>query len=190
MGFMTKEQLVDGLANYGYPLLMPKSNKPEEVLENLLDQEDPRFLEGFPVVLLGAFQDKEVLEWEMENWKPEMFSKKIQTRLLYLVAVSFLLFNRYHVEKKYSLRALKLLRKFPDGEKFSQKDLKGLEESNAVDFGGAAFSYERFRNTFETYVVWASTKQGVEQKRHSLEQDLLLSVIFTPRQKMLLKKKL
>lgn len=190
MNVMTKDQLADSLANYGYPLLMPESNKPEEVLENLLVQDDQRLLEGFPVVFLSALQEKEILEWETDHWNPNKLSKKLQTRLLYLLAVSFLLFNRYHVDKKYAARTLNLLHKLPRGREFSRKDFKKIEESNDVNFHGTDFSFERFRNVFETYVVWASGKPAVEQKRQALEQDLLLSELFTPCQKMLLNKKM
>lgn len=190
MSAMTKEQLLDSLASYGYPLLLPKDNEPEEVLENLSRQEDHRLLEGFPVVFLSALQSKEPLEWEGEKWQPEKLPKKARTQLLYLVAVSCLLFERYQVEKTYTARALKLLHKLPNGRELSRKAFKELAEANTVHFGGTDFSFERYRNTFETYVVWSAKKQSTELKKHSLEQELLLSEIFTPRQKVLLRKKL
>ncbi len=190
MTLMTKDQLLENLASYGYPLLMPKSNKAEDLLENLLEQDDHRFLEGFPVVLLNALQNTDRLEWEQADWNPSKYSEKTRTRLLHLLSLSCFLFNRYHVGNPYNSRALKLVNKFPNGRGVSQKAVEQFEHSEGGNFNGTDLNFERFKNTFETYVVQSFKTQEVDQQRNLYERELLLSQLFTARQKGLLRKKL
>ena len=60
-----KNQLMDQLAQHGYALLRPKSAESgEKLLVSLLQQNDMRLLEGFPVVLADVMNKYERLEWE------------------------------------------------------------------------------------------------------------------------------
>jgi len=190
MTLMTKDQLLENLASYGYPLLMPTVNKPEDVLENLLEQDDFRLLEGFPVVLLNALQNTNRLEWEMEDWNPTQYSEKMRTRLLYLLSLSAVLFKSFQVENAYQSRLLQVLHKLPNGRDLSQKVFRQLEDSGVIHFDGLSLNYDRFKNTFETYVVQSFKTQEVDQQRNLYERELLLSQLFTARQKGLLRKKL
>ena len=187
---MTKDQLLENLAGCGYPLLRPAANKAEEVLESLLEQEDYRLLEGFPVVLMNLLKAKEPSEWEEADWNVRRLSKKVRARLPYLLALSFLLFKSYRVGGGCLARTSKLLMKLPNGNKVFQAVSKPFLKSEPVGFDGFKFSPERLKNTFQTYALQSTQSKELEQKRRVLERELLLSEIFTPRQKMLLKKKL
>lgn len=192
MNTLTKDQLADHLADYGYPLLHPSFHKPEDVLESLLEQDEFRFLEGFPVVLANVLKDKEPFDWERPRWRPDHFSKKARRRLPYLLALSYFLFKTY-LEKSYpSSRLLKLLFQLPRGAKAFKQVEKSFTKSEPVKAGDEEFSTERLKNTFQTYMTQMSTPQKdekLEQKKHALELELLLSEVFTPRQKTLLRKK-
>ncbi|MBI3307610.1 MAG: hypothetical protein HYZ84_07390 [Candidatus Omnitrophica bacterium] len=191
MDKMTKDQLLDNLASYGYPLLMPASNKPEELLENLLEQDDVRLLEGFPVVFTNMLKEKEELKWEKVDWQPNLLSRKAQTRLPFLLALTVLLFQFNKVEKKYEERTEKVLFKFHNGKEVLTYAAVPFAKSEPVKFDEFEFSPERLENTFKTYVLEASSKnKDLEDRRHDLELELLLSEIFTPRQKTLLRKKM
>ena len=117
MSLMTKEQLLENLAKYGYPLLEPESDKPEEVLKTLLEQKDYRFLEGFPVVFVNALRAKDQLEWETSDWSPNFYSKRAKTLLPHLLAFTLLLFKFYKVGETFERRTSKLLSKFRSGKK-------------------------------------------------------------------------
>lgn len=186
---LANDVLLENLAEYGYPLLMPKSHLPEEVMTSLLDQDDMRLLEGFPVVFFNALQEKDVLEWELNPRSFESFSPKALARLSYLLAFSLLLFTRYAVEEKHVSRAVRLLEKLPQGTELRRQALEEWEKSAPVKAAGMEFSYERLKNAFETYVVQSPKREAVEHKKQVYEFELLLSQLFTPKQKVLLKKK-
>ncbi len=186
---MTKDQLLDSLASYGYPLLMPKPNEAEEVLENLLEQDDSRLLEGFSVVFFHALQDRKQLEWENPDWNFQGLSKKSQGRLLYFLAFSFLLLQLAKVGENYENRVSKLLSKFSNGKKVLDSVFEPFMKSEPVEVDGVEFSTERLKNAFLTYYLQSAKDDKLKNKKQVLERELLLSELFTPRQKTLLRKR-
>jgi len=185
--------LLEQLAQYGYALSAPEvpAVAPEKVLEVLLKHEDARLVEGFPVVLANALAKKSELTWENKFWRPgKAFSSKGQERWGCLVAVSLLLFRLFGVEKPLQERIMNLLRKYPEGEKV----LEGLEKNlfeKEMKAGGLNLSADRLKASFRNYVVHqAGSGKELEEQKNALELELLLSVLFTPRQKELLKKSL
>lgn len=185
---MTKDKLLENLANYGYSLLKPV-DKPEEVLTALLEQDDARLLEGFPVVFLNMLKEQDQSKWEKDDSHAKGLSNKAAARLPYLLAFSVLLFKLYKMEANYERRALNILAQLNKGTEVLKRVAEAFEKSESVSFEGFNFSTERFRNVFQTYVLQASNDPAADKKRHALEQELLLSEIFTPKQKALLKKR-
>jgi len=189
-----KNQLMDNLAHYGYALMRPgMTDEPEEVLMQLLQQDDARLLEGFPVVLAHALEEKESLSWENRLWNPNKeLSKKMEHRLAVMLALSHLLFELFGM-RKYSPRVLKLLARWM-GAKETGKLVKSLTgsflKSEPVKTDGVELSTERLKNNFRNYVVHAPASEEAQKKKHALELELLLSEVFTPRQKELLNKRL
>jgi hypothetical protein len=186
-----KTQLLDQLTHYGYSLLTPQVTvSPDKVLESLLRQDDARLLEGFPVVLAGALAGENVFAWENRAWVPQKaFSSKMAERWVFLMALSLLLSRLFGVETQVQDRAMKLLRKYPEGEKI----LKGLEKefsgSGTVVSGGLKVSLDRLKNSFRDYRVQQSSSGERQEQREALEFELLLSELFTARQKELLSKR-
>ncbi len=189
MTTMTKNELLENLANYGYPLLEPRTKRAEEVLENLLMQDDSRLLEGFPVVFLRALQEGTTLDWERSDWSPDRLSPKAKSRLPYFLALSVELLNGSKTGKSETLRVLKLLGQFQNSKEVIRAVAQAFESSGTVQFEGHELSCERLKKTFETYTQTMPAKQGTAQKKHALELELLLSQLFTPCQKRLMKKK-
>jgi len=185
---MTKDQLLENLANYGYPLLKPV-DKPEEVLTALLDQDDARLLEGFPVVFLNMLKEQDKAKWEMDGWQAKGLSDRAKARLPYLLALSAHLFKLYKMEANYERRALNILTKLNKGTEVLSRVAEAFEKSESVNFDGFEFLPERFEKAFQTYVLQPSNDPAVEKKKHALEQELLLSEIFTAKQKALLRKR-
>lgn len=189
---ITKDKLIENLANYGYPLLQPLKSPPEEILQSLLEQDDFRFLEGFPVVFCDALKKKPVLKWERPEWYPNDFSKEAMRRFPYLLALSYLLLKTYPLRNCDPARAMNILLKFPDPKKILAQVRSAYLKSASVRAGKDEFSTQRFKETFQTYAVEKEQDkrdEELERQRSALEFEMRVSEIFTPRQKMLLRKK-
>jgi hypothetical protein len=203
-----KKELMDQLAQYGYDLSVPGAlpSLPEKVLQALLKEDDMRLVEGFPVVLANAFLEKKQLEWEKKDWSPEVFSVKGRKRWTGLMAVSVSLFRLFGLEKEAQDRALKLLQKDPEGNavlKKMEEDFTGVvgADLSSARTGASSsrrsrteplgLSADRLKNTFRNYVVHqAGSGKELEEQKNALEFELLLSSLFTVRQKELLQKRL
>ena len=186
-----KNQLMEQLAQHGYTLLQPRPAIPgEKLLVSVLEQEDVRLLEGFPVVLANLLREKQTLEWE-KKWKPsDNLTSKTEHRLAVMLAMSHLLFKLFGLEKRYSPRVLKVLFRFKDGMKLLEALTEPFLKSQPVKMDGLMLSTERLKNNFRNYVVHQEESEVVKKKRQALELDLLLSELFTARQKELLNKRM
>ena len=187
-----KNQLLDSLAEWGYPLMkLQAAGEPEPVLEDLLKQNEVRLLEGFPVVFLNALKEKKALKWESRQWNSaRQFSPKSQARLAQFMSVSLLLFRLFGVEKKYQDRTYRLLLKTERGEETLALLESFFAQSEPVKMDGWELSTERLKTNFRNYVVHPGEEAGAQKRARELELELLLSELFTPRQKELLRKRL
>lgn len=186
-----KNELLEQLARYGYELTVPSSPSmpPEKVLEAVLRQDDPRLLEGFPVVLVNALAEKEQLEWEKRDWSLKGFSLKTQARWTALMAASFFLYELFGWNERTRQRTFSLLKKNPQGE-VKLVELKRLQ-GDEFKADGLNLSLDRLKTSFRNYVVHqAGSDQAARKKKEELEQELLLSELFTLKQKELLAKRL
>lgn len=186
-----KNQLLESLAQYGYSLMKPGPRMTAEaVLEGLAKQDDVRLAEGFPVVFANALRQKKTLDWESSDWNPRSaFSREDFERLSGLVALSQLLFELYAFDKKLRDRVSRLLSKV-QGELLVKKFEAPFLNSGSVTVAGLKFSTERLKNNFARYGLSEPGLNQVLEKRHELELELVLSELFTARQKELLRKRL
>lgn len=189
-----RKRLLEGLAQYGYSLLEPVSTyRGEDLLKDLLREDDPRLLEGFPVVLVNLFAEKQALGWEGQKWDPKRhFSGPERARLVSLVVLSYLLLKLFGLDSTQVSRLEKLLAKLSSDWK---KRLATFEapflESRSVPLDSkVSLSTERLKTQFRNYAVQGEGSKEVGKKRRELELELLLSEFFTPRQKELLTRRL
>jgi len=189
---MLKRELLDRLSGYGYALFQPVDpGPPEELLAGLLAQDDVRLLEGFPVVLASVMRRTQMLAWEQPAWQPKHdLSQKQQGRLVYLFAFSYLLFKLFGLPDGFQNRVMRLLGKFKKGKATLKEVQDSFMTSKSVKVEGDTFSVSRLTDHFRNYAVSGMNEREVEEKRHVLELELLLSELFTAQQKSLLKKKL
>ncbi len=189
----TRDQhvLLEQLAAHGYPLMKSvRHSDPETVLESLLRQRESRVVEGFAVVLLSALREKANLRWESPRWTPEKALGVLTSqRLARLLALSYVLFRLFGLEQGLQARVRKLLFKCTNAEATLRSVESHFLKSEPLAMNGFELSTERLKNTFRAYYVDA--REGVEDKAqtHALELELLLSELFTPRQKELLRKR-
>lgn len=189
MTTMTKTVLMERLSEYGYPLLEP-APKPEQVLEALLEEEDARLLEGFPVVFANILRSGEALGWEGPSWKPESLSVNARRLLPYLLAASLVLFEKERLEPHLVSRAAALLAGHKDGSKVRKEVGQAFAAESSFKAAGREFSTGRLESVFKNYMALKPGGETPEQKKEAMARELLLSRLFTPRQKMLLRKKL
>ncbi len=189
---VNKGTLLDQLARYGYDLAAPRSPlSPDKVLVELLRQDDARLLEGFPVVLVAAFSEKESFAWENKKWSPgKVFSAKTEERWVVLMGLSLLLCRLFGLSKAFEDRVLGLLRKCPEGETTLSALEKDFSSSGEVLVGTLRLSTERLKNSFKNYVLLRTEDKGLQEQKEALELELLFSELFTLRQKELLAKRL
>ncbi|HOW59371.1 MAG TPA: hypothetical protein PLO78_06585 [Candidatus Omnitrophota bacterium] len=189
---MTQQDLLDSLSGYGYPLVSRRfAGDPTEVLENLLRQSDPRLLEGFPVVLVNAMKEKETLSWERSR---EDLRRKLPAalgeKLRMLLEMTGHLVRLFGLEQKYSDRTEKLLHRSGAGKQTAEVLERAFARSETVSAGGTELSTQRLKENFKNYVVQEPDTRAVCKKKQEMEYELLLSEIFTARQKEVLKKRL
>lgn len=189
---LARPTLLEHLSRYGYSLMQPDSFlNHEEVLTHLLKQDDPRLLEGFPVVFFNMLKTKKTSRWELSKWHPgKALSAKTEDRLAVLLVLSHLLFKLFGFEKEYSPRTLKLLVKCKNGSALLDQLAEPFLKSEPVHLGTLEFSTERLKKNFRNYVVLEKDQKEARERSHQLELELLLSEMFTPKQKALLRKKL
>src|SRR3989338_2412808 len=186
-----KDALLKGLAQGGYELSLPSAALyGEELLLNLVRQNDLRFLEGFPVVLIKLMREKKELSWE-KNFSHfrGLLSAKDRVRLFYLLAVSYFLFKLYGEDHDLVKRLEKLMETLrPEWRSLLAPVEKsfGRSESVSVD-RQLKLSLGRFKTQYRNYVKYAPEKQPTDQEE--LVFELNLSRNFTPRQKELVRKR-
>lgn len=188
---LNKHVLLEQLAAYGYPVMKPVSQSdPETVLEGLVRQQEGRLLEGFAVVLWNALREKATLRWELQRWNPENeLGVMALRRLTCLLAVSYLLFRLFGLERDLQERVRKLLAKCKDGDETLRNLEAQFTTSASIAMNGVRLSADRLKSTFRTYAVGTPERREDEETTHALELELLLSELFTPRQKELLRKR-
>lgn len=192
MSGVTRNQLVEGLARYGYSFRRPAPfSAGETLLEQLVKQKDPRFLEAFPTVLLTLLEEKETLEWESSQWTPSRkLSSAQRSRLMVLLALSYLLFELFGLNQAHLRRTAKVLSALSSWKKEVELLRPSFQESGEVPLGeGGWLSVERMKTQFRHYALLRPTSEAVQKRREELELELLLSEFFTPRQKELLVKR-
>lgn len=186
-----KQELMTHLEQYGYPLMQPAlTAPPEKVLKELLNQNDLRLLEGFPVVLANVLRETTDFSWENAKWRPaKEFSKPAEHRLTVMLVLTYLLLRLFGFEKEYGPRVLKMVLRCKQGSDLLPQLTGAFLKSQPVKMGAMDLSTERLKNNFRQYVVHAAQSEGAHKKQRTLELELLLSELFTPRQKELLKKR-
>jgi hypothetical protein len=156
-----------------------------ELLDELADSEDPRLVEGFPVVLANCAQRdlklnfRSFLAWHKSDSRKQQVLEK-------LLLLSSTLLAQQGLNKPKNLENLSksLATKYGD-----------LLAGDVVDLGNkVSLSTERLRNTLNRYAADLSTSKSTRDRaknrqRRSFQLNYYLSTLFAPKQKELLLKK-
>ena len=188
---MNKEELITALGELGYRLFTPEkqrlsSNKVLDVLDELAGSEDPRLIEGFPVVLANCAHRGIKLDIRslLSRYGPR---SQRRAGLEKLILASSDLLAQEGLEKPEGLDGT------VDTLRMNYGDL--LQEK-VLDLGKhRSVSTERLRNALRRYAIDLERSESVRERDRrrqlrSFQLDLHLSTLFPPKQKELILKKL
>ena len=188
---MKREDLVFNLGRLGYSLVTPEVEEPRvdqvvELLNELVDSNDPRLVEGFPVVLANCAQRGMNLDFAALLARHKPRSRKRQD-LEKLLLVSSELLTRQGLEKPKGLEQVSAYLKAKYGDLLAA-DLLTLGRK-------VSLSTERLRNALRRYSANFETSRSSRtreknKQRRSFQLNYYLSTLFSPKQKELVLKKL
>lgn len=187
---MRREDLIFNLGRLGYALVRPETRKVKdhevlELLDELAESEDPRLVEGFPVVLANCAQKGLNLNFKTLLSRHNSDSHK-QQALEKLLLLSSTLLAQQGLDKPINLESLSKSLKAKYGD---------LLAGDVVNLGDkVSLSTERLRNTLNRYAAdrtaSKSTRDRAKNRQHrSFQLNYYLSTLFAPKQKELLLKK-
>jgi len=187
---MKRGDLVSNLNRFGYTLVSPEThrnneNEVFELLDDLVDSEDPRLVEGFPVVLANCAHRGLSLDFRDLLSRHKVGSRKQQDLELLLLVSSDLL-TQQGLDKPGNLESLSKTLKTKYGDLLSNYV---VTLSSKV-----SLSTERLRNTLKRYTTDLVTsrttrKREKDRQRLSFQLNYYLSTLFAPKQKELVLKK-
>ncbi len=194
-------ELEQGLAEWGFSLLQPETRtSPAFVLKKLVETKDHRLQEGFPVVLanwLEKAKTNEASKRDLSKFLESVFSKNdpksvLLQKWLALSTALFLVYKYSPLKPEEWVKDKKLQDHWSD---LAQSLRNTLVHQDKVRLNDDTFSTERLANTFLNYVVSRKEleKTSVQenlQRRSEFLTEFHLSLLFSPKQKELLKKKL
>lgn len=178
--------LLAALSLFGYPLFQAQVD-PNDLLASLAQSADTRLLEGFPVVLANALSGGEP-KVDLTKAEAQLGALEERKRFRQLAMLSFYLFDLYGLGE---------LRQRAQGQQLL-KDDEGLKKRLAENrplklHGDRELDPGRLKRTFLDYVVRAREGRSGEEKARlgdEFRREFYLSLLFSPRQKDLLYKKL
>lgn len=178
--------LLAALSLFGYPLFQAQVD-PNDLLASMAQSADTRLLEGFPVVLANALSGGEP-KVDLAKAEARLGVLEERKRFRQLAMLSFYLFDLYGLGE---------LRQRAQGQQLLKDDeglKKRLVENQPLQLhGDRELDPARLKRTFLDYVVRAREGRSGEEKARlgdEFRREFYLSLLFSPRQKDLLYKKL
>jgi hypothetical protein len=187
---MKREDLIDSLGNLGYPIMSPhkkitKKNEVINVLNALIDLDEPRLIEGFPVVLAYCAHRGYNLDIQKLFSLYSENSKK-RRNLEKLLLLSFELLNLENLQIPLGLETI---------AKSLKKKYGDLLSDEILDMGkGITLSPDRLHNTLKRYTANLAKRKSNKEKafnrqKRAFQLNLHLSALFSPKQKEIVLKK-
>lgn len=188
---MNTEELITALGELGYRLFSPgkrriSSNKVLDVLDELAGSEDPRLIEGFPVVLANCAHRG--IKLDIRSLLSR-YGRRSQRRadLEKMILASSDLLSQEGLEKPEGLDGTLDTLRINYGDLLQEK-VVDLSKHRSI-------STERLKNALRRYAVDLERSESVRERDRrrqlrSFQLNLHLSTLFPPKQKELILKKL
>ena len=175
------------MARLGYPMMEPTEDlDANQTLAEVVKSRDPRYWEGFPVLLANASEDFLFSPELVEQLLESNIQKKHFHNLLMLTGS---LFSRYHISSSWWEKFKKGLSK--EDKLVLRKFRNSLVHDQKIRWKDTEVDPERLKRLFELYFENKAEKnERQQQKYEEFSLEFALSRIFSPKQKELFKKKL
>lgn len=184
------------LAKLGFPLLEtdPKMET-NKTLAQVVQSNDPRLWEGFPVMLANSIENRHFDYRQVRGFLANSSDGPVKLDCLLALSAALYLSLKVNGQEFQNLRR-SLRRQTPAPEDF----LDAFESNGEMDACGHRMSADRLKTTFRNYYLDGRPHGEETDRRTSRLGDLLstkrsydleysLSKLFTPRQKELVLKK-
>ena len=178
---LRNKQLSEKLARLGYPLLeAQESFDVNKVLADVVRSRNVRFLEGFPVMLVNAAQDK---EFDYHKLEAILRNKEDKDLLKDLVLLSLALLKDNDLYFPWPLK---------NTEKRRMGEFRdSLRHGKYARVGSYELNLERLKQAFRNYYVHQTHElKSLNDKYEEMSLEFALSQVFSPKQKDLFLKKL
>jgi len=183
---MDNKELLKRVARLGLPMFEPEEELDiNETLAEVVRSQDQRLWEGFPVLLTSAASDYRFSFDHVER----LLNRVELGQFRQMVLLSLAVYGAQNLTLPWASKHLKSLG--PNDRTQVRRWRNLLVHKKPVTWNGHRFSAERLGNTFALYFEQSAQKSKRRKEKYeeySLEQ--ALSVLFSPKQKELFKKKL
>ncbi len=185
---MNKNKLINILARFGYPLMIPDSqplhDQIEKVLIELVDTDDSRLMEGFPVVLTYCAVNGIAVDYQAILREAKTGGRREAMEKLLLLSWNLMKSENIDTPAGLDVIAGSLEKKY--GDIFSAESIPLRRNSS--------LSVERLRRTYERYIHNLQEGFYTESREADSQYDAFLlhmhlSRLFSPKQKEILLKK-
>ena len=183
---MNEKSLLEKAKTLGYSLFeIEEKIKANEILADIVNSEDLRLLEGFPVMLANSL-DKNLFDFEKVF--DYLRSNQEREHFLNLVMISIALYDFLKLEFSF---ADQLFQSNYFNKNRYEEFLKGFKQKIYFAELGRELSSERLVNTFKNYFRRADLDlKELAEMQDEFELEFALSQIFSKKQKELFFKKL
>ncbi len=185
---MKNKSLSERLAELGYPLFAPETEPDANAtLADVVRSENPRYREGFPVVLANAAEKG---RFDYEQVRRHLKNSSDRATLDSLLLASLALFRVLNMKFPWAKSVLHLLGS-AGGKRFDNYSEK-LNKGEDLKVGRYVVSAERLKAAFKSYYVGpeSSRVKDLVEVADELGLEYALAQVFSPKQKELFLKKL
>ena len=183
---MTDEKLLKSVSRLGFPMFEPSDEMDvNETLAEVVKSCDTRLWEGFPVLLVNAF---ETYQFDSNHVEKHLSSEELkQYQRLLLLAAS--VYSYYHLSFS---EMNKLVKDFSHQDKQTVAAWRNALAHNAPNvWTHENFDPERVKGLFKLYYEQKAEKDRRRKNRYDeFSLEYAFSQVFSPKQKELFKKKL
>lgn len=184
---MKKRNLLESLSALGFPLFEVEQRQDANLtLADVVESEDLRLWEGFPVVLANSAQ-KGLFDYKIA--KRNLKKPLDKSRLDSLIAMSLALYYALNLKFSWANRLYKILP--TTTRKEINRLLKKLRTNEDFKIAGHLMSSQRVKSTFNNYFAQSQSRLSeFLSMKEELGLEYALSQVFPPKQKELFLKKL
>jgi hypothetical protein len=195
---MTKKDIYERMARFGYPLHQPSPAEDfVSLLKDMLSSTDYRILEGVPVVMAnflrteGEQESIQAISKSLDALKHEAPSKHMRAHIILLVSIALMEgFGNYFQSAKRLRNAFVLS---PDSSNIYNSFLNSLQSDKPIEKADVSIDPSRWKRRFRQYNEPPSkpTVSGhPPSARRLIALEYALSQLFSSKQKELIWKKI